>query len=139
MVQQVGRLEPVLESSRATDRERPEQREVKVPSAGTVELIPSGRAKSHAGRLRERRRVEPRTACADRSELGERADEIGSLRVARRVQLTAARRYRERRAAECRQYTIHLPIVGDRVQDTVVATRRLPRKRIGESQLKVVP
>src|SRR5262245_58710696 len=62
VVEDVAGFHPELRLPRAAHRELPEDREVQVVPAGAVELVAPRVAEAHAGRLRERARVEPLAA-----------------------------------------------------------------------------
>src|SRR6476661_1413387 len=100
MVEKIGRLQSVLETARRSYRERAEEREVQVPSSGTIELVPAAGSEPHACRLCECRRIEPGPAGTDGSQHVERAHEVRRLLIAWCVQRVAACRHRERVAAE---------------------------------------
>ena len=85
-------LDPGFEPPLAAQRERAEDRQVGRPGAGTVELVAARVAEADAGRLRERRGVEPLAGVADVAEDVVVADLSRPFwRVARRVQRRAAR------------------------------------------------
>src|SRR5262249_1754430 len=90
MVEDVARFHPRLDPALSANRERAEEREVEVVAARPVELVAAGVAEAHAGRLRERRRIEPLAGGADVAEDVEAADQAGTLRVAGGVERGAA-------------------------------------------------
>src|SRR5437867_168838 len=102
MVEDVPGFQPELNPPRAADREHAEDREVEVVSARPAELIAARRSETHAGRLAERVRVEPRAGRADLAHYAVCAIEVCRLRIGGRVERRPARSDCERRAAECR-------------------------------------
>src|SRR5262245_2034756 len=127
MVQEIRRLQSVLEAARRSDRERAEEREVQVPSSRAVELVSPGCPEPHAGRLCKCRRIEPLTAGPDRSEHVERAREVRRLLVAWCIQRAATCRDGEWVAAEGGQHAVDLPVVDDGSEGAIVGARGLPR------------
>src|SRR6185312_11963874 len=110
MVQDIARFHPCLDPALSANRERAEEREVEVVAARPVELVAAGVAEAYAGRLRERRRIEPLAGGADIAEDVEAADQVGHLLVARSIEHGAVGSDRERIAGEGREHAVDLPV-----------------------------
>ena len=120
----VRRFDAELEPSRPTHGKRPEERHVEVDSPGTTELIAPGVAESDALRLRPcapgRSRSPTRQfrRCWSTSPTRSAVCWLPGM-----FTIVAVRRHRERRARECRERSVELPVVDDRAGDVAVSRR----------------